>query len=237
MNNLIIKKINPKAGEEMMAVVRHFGLTFWPQILAVALLIILPFFFIFPLFKWGYWGVGLFLFLIFLGVLYAVRTFVVWYYNAFVITNLRIVDIDQRGFFERIVSEAPYEKIQDVSYRRKGIWQTIFRYGNVRIQMSGTDSGLEIKNVRGPERVQELISRMAHLDFKKQKMAGDKNFGDPEVTPPTEEELVILIKSIEDLDEKQLERLEDVVRARIRQIKLKKLDQINKEWGSAAEKK
>lgn len=237
MDNLIIKKINPKAGEEIMAVVRHFGLTFWPQILAVALLIILPFFLIFLLFGWGYWGVGLFLFLIFLGALYAVRTLVIWYYNAFIITNLRIIDIDQRGFFERVVSEAVYEKIQDVSYRRKGIWQTIFRYGDVRIQMVGSDSGLEIKNVRSPERVQELISQMAHLDSKKQKLAGDKNFGDPEVTPPTEEELGILTKSIEDLDEKQLERLEDAVRARIRQIKLKKLDQINKEWRSVSEKK
>ncbi len=237
MDNLIIKKINPKAGEEMMAVVRHFGLTFWPQILAVALLVILPFFLIFPLFKWGYWGVAIFLFFILLALIYALRTIVVWYYNAFVITNQRIVDIDQRGFFERIVSEAPYEKIQDVSWRRKGVWQTIFRYGNVRVQMSGAASGLEIKNVRGPERVQELISQMAHLDSKKQKLAGDENFGDSEVTSPTEEELAILTKSIKDLDEKQLERLEDAVRARIRQIKLKKLDQINKEWGSTAEKK
>jgi len=237
MDNLIIKKINPKAGEEIIAVVRHFGLTFWPQILAVALLIILPFFLLFPFFKWGYFGVALFLFLIFLGIIYALRTAVVWYYNAFVITNQRIVDIDQRGFFERIVSEAVYEKIQDVSYRRKGIWQTIFRYGNVRIQTAGADVGLEIRNVRSPGRVQELISSLAHLDGKKQKLVEDKNFGDPEVTSPTEEELMILMKSIEDLDEKQLERLEDVVRAKIRQIKLKKLDQLNKEWRSAAEKK
>lgn len=235
MGDSIIKKINPKAGEEVAAVVRHFGLTFWPQILAVALLIILPFFFIFPLFKWGAWGVGLFLFLILLGIVYAVRTFVVWYYNAFVITNFRIIDIDQRGIFLRVVSEAAYEKIQDVSYRRKGVWQTIFRHGDVRIQMVGSDTGFEIKNVRKPGEVQELISSLSHLDGKKQKFVDGANFGDSEVTPPTERELAILVKSIGDLDLKQLARLEDAVRARVRQIKLKKLDQINKEQMDGAE--
>ncbi|MBI5071299.1 PH domain-containing protein [Candidatus Falkowbacteria bacterium] len=221
MEDLIIKKINPKAGEEVVVVVRHFGLTFWPKILAVFLLLILPFFFIFPLFKWGYWGVVLFLFPIILGIIYAVQTFVSWYYNAFIITNCRVVDIDQRGFFERIVSEAVYEKIQDVSYRRKGIWQTIFRYGDVRIAAAGTDIGLEIKNVRSPESVQQLIADLSHLEKRR-----PDGMLDLRVPPPNAEQFNIIKKSIEDLDEKQLEELDGLVRNKLRQIKLKKLEQL-----------
>lgn len=213
-----------------MSVIRHYGLTFWPQILAIFLLLALSFFFLFPLFSFGYWGEALFFFLILLDVVYALKNFIIWYYNAFVVTNRRVVDVDQRGFFEQIVSEAPYEKIQDVSYRRKGIWQTIFRYGDVRIQMVDASAGLEIRNVRGPEKIQELISHLAHLEVKKRELVQDENFDESEAAPPDEEELIAIIKSIGGLEENQLERLDGAVRARIRQIKLNKLDQSGAEW-------
>lgn len=203
----------------MIAVVRHYGLTFWPQILAIFLLLTLPFFFLFPLFRWGYWGVALFGAPLLLGVVYAFRVLITWYYNAFIITNCRVIDIDQRGFFERIVSEALYEKIQDVSYRRKGIWQTIFRYGDVMIQVAGGDIGLEIKKVRAPEKTQQLISDLSHLD--KRKSDGTLNFP---VLPPTAERFGVIKESINDLDEKQIEEIDGLIRDRLRRIKLKRLD-------------
>jgi hypothetical protein len=221
MDGSIIKKISLKAGEEVIEVVRHFGLTLWPKFLAVILLFTLPFFFIFPLFKWGYWGVALFLFPILLGVIFAFKTFIVWYYNAFIITNRRVVDIDQRGFFERIVSEAPLETIQDVSHRRKGIWQTIFRYGDVRIQIADTDIGLEIKNVRAPEVTQQLISDLLHPARRKPDGTPDLS-----IAPPNDEEFKIIKENAVDLNERQLEELDSLVRDKIRQAKLKRLEEI-----------
>jgi membrane protein YdbS with pleckstrin-like domain len=224
MDTLIIKKINLKAGEEIVSVVRHYVLTLWLEILAAFLLLTLPFFFLFPLFKRGYWGVGIFLALILLGIIYAVRTIAVWYYNSFVITNKKIIDIDQRGFFERIVSEASYDKVQDVSWRRKGIWQTIFRYGNVRIQIANSSMGLEIRNIRNPEKVHQLIIDLSHPK-PKDSSSGSDNF-DIDTQAPNSEEFKIIKESIGDLDEKQLEELEGTVRGKIRQIKLKKLEEI-----------
>ncbi|MFA5128401.1 MAG: PH domain-containing protein [Patescibacteria group bacterium] len=221
MKDLIIKKISLKAGEEIIAVVRHYGLTLWPKILAVILLLVLPFFFIFPLFKWGYWGVALFLFPILLGVIFALKIFIVWYYNAFIITNRRVIDLDQRGFFERIVSEAALETIQDVSHRRKGIWQTIFRYGDVRIQIADTDTGLEIKNVRAPEVTQQLISDLLHPTRRKPDGTPDLS-----IAPPNDEEFKIIKENIADLDERQLEEIDNLIRDKIRQAKLKRLEEI-----------
>ncbi len=223
MDNLLIKKINLKEGEEIKSIVRHYGLTFWPQILAILLLLTTPFFLLFPLFKKGYWGVAVFLFLIFFGIFYGLRELVIWYYNAFVITNKRIIDIDQRGLFERIVSEAPYEKIQDVSYRLKGIFQTLLHYGSIYIQTAGAAAVIEIRNIKNPEKVQELISDLAHLD---KKVAGGAVNVDLTVSPPNDEEFKIIKESIEDLDERQLEELENIVRSKLRQIKLKRLEEI-----------
>ncbi len=221
MEDIIVKKVSLKAGEEVVAIVRHFGLTLWPKFLAVILLFVLPLFFIFPLFKWGAWGVAFFLSPILLGALYAVRTFIVWYYNAFIITNKRVIDIDQRGFFERIVSEADFSEIKDVSHRRKGIWQTIFRYGDIRIQIAETDMGLEIKNVRAPADVQQLISDLLHPSRRKSDGTPDLS-----IAPPDNEEFKIIKENIADLSEKQLEELDGLVREKIRQAKFKRLEEI-----------
>ncbi|MBU1146266.1 PH domain-containing protein [Patescibacteria group bacterium] len=221
MDEIIVKKVTLKAGEEIVAVVRNFGLTLWPKILVAAFLIIAPFFFLFPLFGRGYWGVALFFLPILLGVIFTIRTFVLWYYNAFIITNRRVVDIDQRGFFERVVSEADFSEIKDISHRRKGIWQTIFRYGNVRIQISDTDIGLEIRNVRAPEDIQQLISDLLHPARRKPDGTPDLS-----IAPPDNEEFKIIKENVADLSEKQLEELDSLIRNRIRQIKLKRLEEI-----------
>jgi uncharacterized membrane protein YdbT with pleckstrin-like domain len=208
MDNFIVKKINPRAGEEVVAVVRHYGLTFWPKILAVILLLGLTFFFLFPLFSLGYWGEIIFFFLIFLAALYASYIFVIWYYNAFVVTNIRVVDIDQRGFFERIISETTLDKIQDVSYRHKGIFQTIFRYGDLRIEIAGTDAGLEIKNVCHPGRAQQVISDVVHLNERRP----DKIIVTPEISA--------IKKSIDNLNENDLAELDNLIRNKLREIKI-----------------
>lgn len=223
MDNLIVKKINLKPGEEVVRVVRHYVFVLWPKLLAVFLFLTLPFFFLFPLFKLGFWGVLFFLFLILFGLFYGLRTLIIWYYNAFIITNQRIIDIDQRGFFERVVSEASYEKVQDVSYRIKGVWQTFLHYGAVRIQTAGASVELEIRNVKNPEKIQELISELAHLDRKNKNNTDEVDLN---ILPPNGEEFQIIKESINDLDERQLEELENLVKNKLRQIKLKRLEEM-----------
>lgn len=213
MDRSIIKKINPRVGEEVITVVRHYGLTFWHKIFAVILLLGLTFFFLFPLFGLGYWGEIIFFFLIFLAAFYVLQIFIFWYYNAFVVTNMRVVDIDQRGLFERIVSETTLDKIQDVSYRHKGICQTIFRYGDVRIEIAGTDTGLEIKNVCHPGKVQQLISDLTHLD--KRESAGTGAAPD----------IDSIKKSVNNLDEKSLIELDNLIREKLRRIKINRIDE------------
>jgi uncharacterized membrane protein YdbT with pleckstrin-like domain len=154
----IIKNLNLKEDEEVIEIVHQYLLTYWPSIFLVMFLILAPFFFLFPLFSLGFWGIVIFLFSLIVGIIYGLRKFIIWYFNVFVITNQRIIDIDQRGFFDRIVSEAPYEKIQDVSYRIKGLIKTLFHYGNIQIQTAGSQVCLELKDIKEPEKIQALIA-------------------------------------------------------------------------------
>lgn len=146
-----------KEGEELVRIVRKYPLVFFWQIVTSAFFIIAPFFFLYPLFHWSSWGVVIFFVAVCIGVLIALRIVIVYSLNVFIITSDRIIDIDQRGFFDRTVSETTYDKIQDVSFRIKGIGQTILHYGSVIIQTAGAQANIELDGVREPSRIQQII--------------------------------------------------------------------------------
>jgi len=152
--------IRLKDQEKVVAVVRRFPLVYAPRLAVAFLLVSAPFFFMVPLFglRWRWLGVAVFVLSVLVGMYLALRCFVVWFWNAFIITSLRIVDIDQRGLFDRTVSEAVYDKIQDVSYRVKGFWQTIFGFGTLFVQTAGAQATLELDGVHRPKDVHHVIS-------------------------------------------------------------------------------
>lgn len=147
-----------KEGERVQRVVRQSWMAHVAQMAVSAVLIAAPFFFMVPLFAMGIPGAVTFVAIVMVGVAYAARAFHVWYWNAFVITNFRVVDIDQRGLFNRTVSEATYDKIQDVSYHVTGIIGTLFRLGTLVIQTAGTTTNLELPALHDPKDVHHLIT-------------------------------------------------------------------------------
>jgi len=153
----MFKAFKLKEGEEILFVVRQSPIAFSTSLLIGLLLFLLPFFLLFPLFSLGKWGVLIFI-LLFLGALYfTVDRLINWYFNCGIITDQRVIDIDQSGFFDRIVSEVPYYKIDDVSYNVKGFKQSTFKYGNVSIAIRGYRSNITLQNISKPWIVQELI--------------------------------------------------------------------------------
>ncbi len=215
-DNFVIKKLNLKENERIVKIVRCYPLTYFFPILATFILIATPFFFLFLFFSWGLIGLVIFLGLIFLGIIYGAREFVLWYFNVFVITNQRIVDIDQRGFFDRIVSEAPFEKIQDISYRIKGIFQTLFHYGNIQIQTAGTALRLELKNIYQPEKVQELITYLIKQDQKLKSQSADSIISGERVDKIPLNDFEFLKKKIVGLDGNQLAELDKKIKEEMR---------------------
>jgi len=171
------KALNLKDDEKVLYLAHQSPLINWYHVLITFVLIVAPFFFLFPLFELGMWGVGIFFALIIVGLFYGFRQVVRWYYNVFAVTDQRVIDIDQRGLFDRTVSVAPYANIQDVSYRIKGFWQTIFRYGNVLIQTSTPGTDLEVRKIRHPQVLQDLINELRLEAVKQVTVSGDDKLG------------------------------------------------------------
>jgi membrane protein YdbS with pleckstrin-like domain len=158
----IAKVVRLKDGEIVVRVMRRYWVTLLPHILLALLLVYAPFFFLVPLMSVGAWGLVVLGLSVAAGVLFAVHFIHVWRWNAFVVTSHRIVDIDQRGFFERVVSEAPFDRIQDVSYRIHGFLGAILGYGTITLQTAGTTVQLELHGVGNPREVHHLITEQMH---------------------------------------------------------------------------
>ncbi len=101
--------------------------------------------------------------LAFVGLLVWMRFFAVWsdhWLDAWIITNKRIIDIEQHGFFRRQVSSFPLDRIQDVTYEVRGIIAMWLHFGDVRIQTASITSDLVLRQVPFPDLVKEEIASL-----------------------------------------------------------------------------
>jgi hypothetical protein len=89
---------------------------------------------------------------------YFLTMFMQWYFNIFIVTNHRIIDIDFLFFLYKKFGEAKIEKIQDISFRTGGIMATMFNFGDVVIQTAGELPNLIFEKVPRPSDVVHILS-------------------------------------------------------------------------------
>ncbi|MEK7119487.1 MAG: PH domain-containing protein [Patescibacteria group bacterium] len=92
--------------------------------------------------------------------------FLYWFFNIYIVTNERVVDIDFLYLLYKRFSQAELTKIQDISYASGGVLATIFDYGNVTIETAGEAPNLEFEKVPHPQKVVETIRSVAGLGNK-----------------------------------------------------------------------
>lgn len=86
---------------------------------------------------------------------------ITYYYDSFIVTNDRIVEVVQNGLFSRNIHELAFEQIEDVSYSTKGILATLFGAGNIEIQTAGTQRNFIVRNIAKPQISTEIIQQLA----------------------------------------------------------------------------
>jgi hypothetical protein len=73
-----------------------------------------------------------------------------WYFTVYIVTNQRLRQVTQKGFFGKDVVELRLSKIQNISYNIPGFSGEIFGFGTIVIQTFVGD--LVIRNVEHPEK-------------------------------------------------------------------------------------
>jgi membrane protein YdbS with pleckstrin-like domain len=88
----------------------------------------------------------------------ALENFLVWYFNVYLISNKRLVDVDFMGLLSYSAAETELSQIQDVEHRQGGIAQAIFNFGTVNIQTAGTQMKFIFELVPNPSKVADIIT-------------------------------------------------------------------------------
>lgn len=83
--------------------------------------------------------------------------FLSWYFNATVITDEKVVDMDFEYLLYKGVDLAPLSKIEETDSVTAGLLGTIFNFGNVKVQTAGATVAIEMKNIPRPATVADMI--------------------------------------------------------------------------------
>jgi len=83
--------------------------------------------------------------------------FLNWYFNVYIVTDERIIDIDFVNILYKRVSETKLDKIQDVTYSQGGVIRSLFNYGNVYVQTAAESREFEFNAVPRPDKVAEVL--------------------------------------------------------------------------------
>lgn len=149
-----------RAGEKVTSVIKNHPIILFLPGLKTILVLLLG---ISAMLFWSSSYSGLFL-LICTVISFAIffRAFYDYNQSMLVITNQRVINVGQNGFWKRKITETDFEKIQDVASETSGIWRTMFKYGNLIIRTAGASQGTEIvvENIANPYEVQQEIAKI-----------------------------------------------------------------------------
>ncbi len=163
-----------KDKEEIIEVCRTYGLFL---VLPVALGLILalgPWFFFVRLYDFGLAGLIAFVIVQTVGWLIIIKTVYIWRRNLLVVTTLRIIDVNQKSIFNRIISEVGYDMMQNVTYEVNGVLATLLNYGNMIFETIGSDTAYVFKRIKNPVRIQNVVieAKAESLRFGMDKVSG-----------------------------------------------------------------
>ena len=97
---------------------------------------------------------SMFLMLASLGLL---MVWTMYYLNTQVITNERIIDVNQKSLLHHETSEFHFDRMQDVTTEINGLWANLFNFGNVLVQTAGEEENFVFNQVADPHRIAKIV--------------------------------------------------------------------------------
>lgn len=89
--------------------------------------------------------------------LYFTILFIDYYLDLWVITNTRILDIEQKGLFNREVTECYISKIEDMTVEIKGVLPTFMNYGDLYLKTASEKGELVFRQISNPNAVKNIV--------------------------------------------------------------------------------
>lgn len=88
--------------------------------------------------------------------------FMMWtdyYLDILILTNKRIIEIEQKALFSREISTFRLDRIQDVTVEVSGIIATFLNFGDIHIQTAGEVPEITVRGIPHPHNMREIVSQ------------------------------------------------------------------------------
>src|SRR3989344_8306951 len=126
-----------RSDENIMLVRNQHPVVLWRMVVGVIVSLIIPW----AILSWS--GGSALAWLLTINV--AALTYLIWQRiytfraSVMILTDQRIINVGQKGFFNRTINEAELSRIQDVTSEIKGPLQTAFKFGTVVVRTASND--------------------------------------------------------------------------------------------------
>lgn len=91
-----------------------------------------------------------------LSILLFLPFWISWFYSVFIVTNQRLIQITQKGLFNKSVVDLSLNQIQSLNYEIKGLQATMLGFGTIMVQTYMGD--LVVHEIHHPSQIVKELS-------------------------------------------------------------------------------
>ena len=102
---------------------------------------------------------------------FAFERFLSWFFNIYIVTDERIIDMSFVNILLKDISETKIDRIQDISSKTGGFVRSFFRFGDVHIQTAGSTPEICFEAVPYPSSVTAVLNDLI-LQEEQEKLEG-----------------------------------------------------------------
>lgn len=88
---------------------------------------------------------------------YILENLLFWYFNVYIVTNLHLVQISLKSLFIKVVTQSRLDDVQGVQTNVKGVFASIFNFGDVLIETAARTENILFADVPNPDVVADRI--------------------------------------------------------------------------------
>jgi hypothetical protein len=169
-------KVDLHNDEQIITTFRRHWIIFALEIIGLIVLFFLPLIFSAALPQALTAGGAVYFFIAVWMLMLWMRAFVVWfkyYFDVWVVTNHRLIDIEQISLFNRKVSTLDPEHIEDITIHIEGFWKSIFGFGDLVVQTAAHTQEFIMRDIKNPDEAKQRVyeTMQSSKDIERRKFA------------------------------------------------------------------
>lgn len=102
---------------------------------------------------------------------FILESFLIWFFNVFIITDERVIDVDFINLIFKNVTSAKIDNIQDISSQTGGFLHSLVDFGTIYIQTASETARIEFEDVPHPAKVVAILNELI-LEEEQEKIEG-----------------------------------------------------------------